>query len=148
MQPAMQSTMHSSMQSSMYSAVQPLSSYNPFSISNGSAPQAIKPNASAQVDAVSDISAIKAQSKTNAAVNNVNQNDGQLVPDNEQVLYFDESAIKSAVDAKVQYDQQTSSHAHQHHSQGSEGAIKEYLLNQHAAQRDQIQQMVGIDLYA
>ncbi|MCL1068804.1 hypothetical protein L2735_18715 [Shewanella olleyana] len=147
MQPAMQPAMHST----MYSAVQPLSSYNPFSISNGSASQAIKPNAAAQVDAVSDVSAIKAQSKTNAAVNNLNQNqnDGQLVSDNEQAIYyFDESAIKSAVDAKVQYDHQTSSNPQQHHSQGSAGAIKEYLLNQHSMQREQIQQMVGIDLYA
>ncbi|WP_153913501.1 hypothetical protein [Shewanella sp. TC10] len=149
MHSTMQSSMQSRMQSRMYSAVQPLSSYNPFSISNGSASQAIKPNVSAQVDAVSDVSAIKAQSKTSATVNSLNQNDSQLVSDNEQAIYyFDESAIKSAVDAKLQYDHQTSSNPQQHHSQGSAGAIKEYLLNQHATQREQIQQMVGIDLYA
>ncbi|WP_285165023.1 hypothetical protein [Shewanella goraebulensis] len=142
------------MQSTIYSAIQPLSSYNPFSLNKSAATQAIKQNSSAtKVDGLNDISAINKQAKVNETVNSQLGGQHESHADlnsifDQQVLYFDESAIKSAVDAKVQYDNQTSTNAQQHHSQGSAGAIKEYLLNQHAVQREQIQQMVGIDLYA
>ena len=41
--------------------------------------------------------------------------------------------------AKLEYEQQT---------QASDGAVAQYLTNQHAAEREAIQQMVGIDTYA
>lgn len=43
------------------------------------------------------------------------------------------------LDAKLEYEQQT---------QASDGAVAQYLTNQHAAEREAIQQMVGIDTYA
>jgi hypothetical protein len=42
-------------------------------------------------------------------------------------------------DAKVEYDKSTRNH---------QGAISSYLTTQHSAKREEIQQMVGIDLYA
>ncbi|AQS36461.1 hypothetical protein Sps_01293 [Shewanella psychrophila] len=47
--------------------------------------------------------------------------------------------LASRLGAKLQYEQQT---------QTSEGAVAQYLTNQHAAEREAIQQMVGIDTYA
>ncbi|WP_394147082.1 hypothetical protein [Shewanella atlantica] len=47
--------------------------------------------------------------------------------------------LESRLGAKLEYEQQT---------QGAEGAVAQYLFNQHAAQREAIQQMVGIDTYA
>lgn len=47
--------------------------------------------------------------------------------------------LESRLGAKLEYEQQT---------QGTEGAVAHYLANQHAAQREAIQQMVGIDTYA
>jgi hypothetical protein len=57
-----------------------------------------------------------------------------------QVLSSDELAmLQLKRDAKVEYDNQTRT---------QQGAIASYLNTQHAAKRDEIQQMVGIDLYA
>ncbi len=47
--------------------------------------------------------------------------------------------LESRLGAKLEYEQQT---------QATEGAVAHYLANQHAAQREAIQQMVGIDTYA
>ncbi|WP_076409695.1 hypothetical protein [Shewanella sp. UCD-KL12] len=47
--------------------------------------------------------------------------------------------VSSRVDAKLHYEQQT---------QSSAGAVAQYLTTQHAQEREAIQQMVGIDLYA
>ncbi|WP_246033116.1 hypothetical protein [Shewanella canadensis] len=47
--------------------------------------------------------------------------------------------LESRLGAKLEYEQQT---------QGGDGAVAHYLENQHAAQREAIQQMVGIDTYA
>jgi len=47
--------------------------------------------------------------------------------------------LESRLGAKLEYEQQT---------QGGDGAVAHYLANQHAAQREAIQQMVGIDTYA
>ncbi|QYJ91630.1 hypothetical protein [Shewanella halotolerans] len=47
-------------------------------------------------------------------------------------------SLEERLSAKLEYDQQTG---------GSRGAIGQYLLHQHAAQRDAISQMVGIDTY-
>ncbi|KIO35660.1 hypothetical protein [Shewanella sp. cp20] len=48
------------------------------------------------------------------------------------------SSLEDRLNAKLEYDQQTGN---------SRGAIGQYLLHQHAAQRDAISQMVGIDTY-
>ncbi|WP_281213712.1 hypothetical protein [Shewanella insulae] len=48
------------------------------------------------------------------------------------------SSLEERLSAKLEYDQQTGSRR---------GAIGQYLLHQHAAQRDAISQMVGIDTY-
>ncbi|MCG9756705.1 hypothetical protein L1D40_16025 [Shewanella insulae] len=48
------------------------------------------------------------------------------------------SSLEERLSAKLEYDQQTGT---------SRGAIGQYLLHQHAAQRDAISQMVGIDTY-
>lgn len=47
--------------------------------------------------------------------------------------------VDSRVDAKLQYEQNT---------QSADGAVAQYLTTQHAEEREAIQQMVGIDLYA
>ncbi|ASJ96583.1 hypothetical protein [Shewanella marisflavi] len=46
--------------------------------------------------------------------------------------------LSDRLSAKLEYDQNT---------QTSRGAIGQYLMHQHAAQRDAISQMVGIDTY-
>ncbi|GIU26810.1 hypothetical protein L2719_11200 [Shewanella schlegeliana] len=51
----------------------------------------------------------------------------------------DAAALKSRLGAHIEYENQTG---------GQRGAVAEYLINQHAAKRDEIQQMVGIDTYA
>ena len=48
------------------------------------------------------------------------------------------TSLEDRLNAKLEYDQQTGN---------SRGAIGQYLLHQHAAQRDAISQMVGIDTY-
>ncbi|NRB23309.1 hypothetical protein [Shewanella sp.] len=47
--------------------------------------------------------------------------------------------LASRLGARLEYEQQT---------QASDGAVAQYLTNQHAAEREAIQQMVGIDTYA
>ncbi|MBB1270418.1 hypothetical protein [Shewanella sp. SR44-3] len=57
-----------------------------------------------------------------------------------QALSSDELAMMQLKrDAKLEYDNNTRT---------QQGAIASYLNTQHAAKRDEIQQMVGIDLYA
>ncbi|WP_299806855.1 hypothetical protein [uncultured Shewanella sp.] len=51
----------------------------------------------------------------------------------------DAAALQSRLGAHVEYENQTS---------GQRGAVAQYLINQHAAKREEIQQMVGIDTYA
>ena len=47
--------------------------------------------------------------------------------------------LESRLGAKVEYERAL---------QGSDGAVAHYLANEHAAAREEIQQMVGIDTYA
>ncbi|QFU22547.1 hypothetical protein FM038_010505 [Shewanella eurypsychrophilus] len=47
--------------------------------------------------------------------------------------------VASRVDAKLQYEKQT---------QSNDSAVAQYLTTQHAQEREAIQQMVGIDIYA
>lgn len=47
--------------------------------------------------------------------------------------------LQSKLGAHLEYEQDT---------RGHQGAIAQYLQTQHAAKRDEIQQMVGVDLYA
>ncbi|MCK8045259.1 hypothetical protein MSG37_10195 [Shewanella sp. 1CM18E] len=51
----------------------------------------------------------------------------------------DAAALQSRLGAHVEYENQTA---------GQRGAVAEYLIHQHAAKREEIQQMVGIDTYA
>tara|TARA_R110002126_G_scaffold18036_18_gene69574 strand:+ start:2517 stop:2858 length:342 start_codon:yes stop_codon:yes gene_type:complete len=51
----------------------------------------------------------------------------------------DDSTLSAKQQARVEYDRDTYS---------QRGAIAQYLSTQHSAKRDEIQQMVGIDLYA
>ncbi|MGS0680085.1 hypothetical protein ACVBIL_02875 [Shewanella sp. 125m-7] len=51
----------------------------------------------------------------------------------------DAVALQSRLGAHVEYE---------NHTGGQRGAVAEYLVNQHAAKREEIQQMVGIDTYA
>jgi hypothetical protein len=84
-----------------------------------------------------------------AAVENVllppqaNKDSGGQLPQTEtqpQALSSDELAMMELKrDAKLEYDNNTRT---------QQGAIASYLNTQHAAKRDEIQQMVGIDLYA
>lgn len=55
------------------------------------------------------------------------------------VYHEDVATLQSRLGAHVEYESQTG---------GQRGAVAEYLINQHAAKRDEIQQMVGIDTYA
>lgn len=48
-------------------------------------------------------------------------------------------ALESRLGAHLEYERDT---------QGQRGALAEYLSNQHAAKREEIQQMVGVDIYA
>ena len=49
-----------------------------------------------------------------------------------------ELQLSARLDAKLEYDKNT---------QATQSAISTYLLHEHAAQRDSISQMVGIDTY-
>lgn len=51
----------------------------------------------------------------------------------------DVATLTSRLGAHIEYENKT---------QGHRGAMAEYLTNQHAAKREEIQQMVGIDTYA
>ena len=51
----------------------------------------------------------------------------------------DAAGLQSRLGAHVEYENQT---------RGQQGAVAQYLINQHAAKREEIQQMVGIDTYA
>ncbi|MFT5789505.1 MAG: hypothetical protein ACI8SJ_001621 [Shewanella sp.] len=51
----------------------------------------------------------------------------------------DAAALTSRLGAHIEYENET---------RGHRGAVAEYLTNQHAAKREEIQQMVGIDTYA
>ncbi|AZG75188.1 hypothetical protein EGC82_13095 [Shewanella livingstonensis] len=55
------------------------------------------------------------------------------------IAIVDDPTLSAKQQARVEYDRDT-------HSQ--RGAIAQYLSTQHSAKRDEIQQMVGIDLYA
>ncbi|QYJ92265.1 hypothetical protein [Shewanella spartinae] len=55
-----------------------------------------------------------------------------------QLVERKQESLEERLSAKLEYDQQTG---------GSRGAIGQYLLHQHAAQRDAISQMVGVDTY-
>jgi hypothetical protein len=48
-------------------------------------------------------------------------------------------SLQSKLGAHLEYEQDT---------RGHQGAIAQYLQTQHAAKRDEIQQMVGVDIYA
>ncbi|MCL1073204.1 hypothetical protein [Shewanella dokdonensis] len=52
---------------------------------------------------------------------------------------IDHDLLDAKYQAKVEYEQDTST---------SSNAISTYLLTQHAEQRDNISQMVGVDVYA
>ncbi|MFB2660008.1 hypothetical protein [Shewanella mangrovisoli] len=60
-------------------------------------------------------------------------------------LAFDDTAegssqnLQSRLGAQLEYEQNT---------RGHQGAIAQYLQTQHAAKREEIQQMVGVDIYA
>lgn len=47
--------------------------------------------------------------------------------------------LQSRLGAQLEYEQNT---------RGHQGAIAQYLQTQHAAKREEIQQMVGVDIYA
>ncbi|EGM69874.1 hypothetical protein [Shewanella sp. HN-41] len=47
--------------------------------------------------------------------------------------------LQSRLGAQLEYEQDT---------RGHQGAIAQYLQTQHAAKREEIQQMVGVDVYA
>lgn len=51
----------------------------------------------------------------------------------------DAATLKSRLGAHIEYENET---------RGQRGAVAEYLSTQHAAKREEIQQMVGIDTYA
>jgi len=59
--------------------------------------------------------------------------------DSSYIAIVDDSTLSAKQQAHVEYDSDTYS---------QRGAIAQYLSTQHSAQRDEIQQMVGIDLYA
>ena len=54
------------------------------------------------------------------------------------VAIVDDVIMSAKQQARVEYDRDTNS---------QRGAIAQYLSTQHSAKRDEIQQMVGIDLY-
>lgn len=62
-----------------------------------------------------------------------------------EALHLDASSTSSAgslqsrLGAHLEYEQDT---------RGHQGAIDQYLQTQHAAKREEIQQMVGVDVYA
>lgn len=68
-----------------------------------------------------------------------------IEPDAVTALSFDDTADRSSqnlqlrLETRLEYEQNT---------RGHQGAIAQYLQTQHAAKREEIQQMVGVDIYA
>jgi len=68
-----------------------------------------------------------------------------IEPDAVTALSFDDTADRSSqnlqlrLGTRLEYEQNT---------RGHQGAIAQYLQTQHAAKREEIQQMVGVDIYA
>lgn len=64
--------------------------------------------------------------------------DSQLI-ESQSVAIVDDVTLSAKQQARVEYDRDTNN---------QRGAIAQYLSTQHSAKREEIQQMVGIDLYA
>ncbi|MEC4724355.1 hypothetical protein HWQ46_02180 [Shewanella sp. D64] len=100
----------------------------------------IKPNSS--IDAAQQVERAKrSQGLDSNQIESVGVNrddvDSQL-----EVQLFEQTTpeqLESRLGAKLEYERAL---------QGSDGAVAHYLANEHAAAREEIQQMVGIDTYA
>lgn len=82
------------------------------------------------------------QSSANPIENSLSQREREQAVVDSGVFQSDTSQdlpIALKQQAKVEYDAE---------SKQSRGAISAYMMTMHAAKRDEIQQMVGIDLYA
>ena len=107
--------------------------------SNAPSPN-IKPNSS--IDAAQQVERTKRSqgldsSQIESAGVNRDDVDSQL-----EVQLFEQTTpeqLESRLGAKLEYERAL---------QGSDGAVAHYLANEHAAAREEIQQMVGIDTYA
>ena len=127
----------------MNNSIQPLSSYNPINI-NG-----LNNSSSVSTTNIKTNTVGVAQASAN-----ITDSVNAAIVDSEKSMLFNASLLNSKLDAKVQYDNDMSSSTEDKplkdfsQSTTSAGAIQQYLLHQHSAQREQIQQMVGIDLYA
>ncbi|BAJ02446.1 hypothetical protein [Shewanella violacea] len=103
---------------------------------------AIKPNADNRVDSLTRVEqldqfqALSQAESTREGVLASGISEAALAVD---LLSPTPEQLASRLGAKLQYDQ---------HTQASEGAVAQYLTNQHAAEREAIQLMVGIDTYA
>ncbi|MDO6776087.1 hypothetical protein Q4591_12030 [Shewanella sp. 3_MG-2023] len=128
----------------LHTSVQPLSSYNPSNINGHKNVSAISTNAVVKLSALQNQTQLTNQTDTLDAVKD----------DSKQLPALTSAEFDSKLDAKLQYDNDMASATRdkplKDHCQtlASAGAIQEYLINQHSAQREHIQQMVGIDLYA
>ena len=72
-------------------------------------------------------------------VNPIPADAAQQNNDSQKLAIVDDVTLSAKQQARVEYDRDTTS---------QRGAIAQYLSTQHSAKRDEIQQMVGIDLYA
>ncbi|GGB58782.1 hypothetical protein K8B83_14440 [Shewanella inventionis] len=63
----------------------------------------------------------------------------QQTENSNTLAIVDDVTLSAKQQARVEYDRETTS---------QRGAIAQYLTTQHSAKREEIQQMVGIDLYA
>ncbi len=92
---------------------------------------------SAPIDASTQVSPLTG-SKAVQARSGIEQDKERQSSQSTDVI-VSEQELESKLDAHVEYDRDT---------QGHRGAISVYLQTQHAAKREEIQQMVGVDLYA
>ncbi|WP_076537708.1 hypothetical protein [Shewanella sp. UCD-KL21] len=134
----------------LQTSVQPLSSYNPSNINGHTKVSAIATNGVDKLSALQNQTQVHNQTQ----VNNQTDTLDAAKDDSKQLPALTSVEFDSKLDAKLQYDNDMASATRdkpfKDHCQtlASAGAIQEYLINQHSAQREHIQQMVGIDLYA
>ncbi|QIR14374.1 hypothetical protein [Shewanella aestuarii] len=101
-------------------------------------------NPKQEVNALASSASIQ---RTQSAAANVNQIENDLSQSERERAVVDSGVFQSEPSQSITVKQQ-SKVEYDAGSESSRGAISAYMMTMHAAKRDEIQQMVGIDLYA
>ncbi|ACA86390.1 conserved hypothetical protein [Shewanella woodyi ATCC 51908] len=109
-------------------------------VSGANGSSQVKPNSA--IDAAEQIERVKQGQGLEKALIDANSASKDIHDTQGGVQLFEQTTpeqLSNRLGAKLEYERAI---------QGSEGAVAHYLANEHAAAREEIQQMVGIDTYA